>query len=224
MLRLNHITKIYNKKPVLNDINYSFRKGRIYAILGKNGSGRTTLFECISGDVKLDDGAVVTKMKSTLFYAAKQSILPMNLTAVEFVQFLCNLKDEKETPEYFLERVHFPKESHKTLIADMSFEDKKRLQLAAFLIQKPYVIMFDEPFDYCSESFIGDFIRVLETMTENHIIIISTSLIENALRISKDLIVLHDGELTDISKEEFALPPVKEVLQQILGETDNGNI
>lgn len=51
MLRLNHIKKIYNKTEVLKDINYSFRKGRIYAILGRNGSGRSTLFECISGDV-----------------------------------------------------------------------------------------------------------------------------------------------------------------------------
>ena len=88
MLRLNHIKKIYNKTEVLKDINYSFRKGRIYAILGRNGSGRSTLFECISGDVSLDDGAVATKAKSVLFYAAKQSVFPMYITGYEFVRFI----------------------------------------------------------------------------------------------------------------------------------------
>ena len=84
--------------------------------------------------------------------------------------------------------------------------------------------MFDEPLDYCSEEFIDKFIEVLESMTEEHIIIISTSLIEIASRISKDLIVLHDGELTDISEDEMKLPAVRQAVYEILGEAGNGNI
>lgn len=224
MLRLNHIKKIYNKTEVLKDINYSFRKGRIYAILGRNGSGRSTLFECISGDVSLDDGAVATKAKSVLFYAAKQSVFPMYITGYEFVRFICRIQKSEKSPEYYLERVGISSKLADTLISEYGFEDKKRLQLAAFLIQQPYVIMFDEPLDYCSEEFIDKFIEVLESMTEEHIIIISTSLIEIASRISKDLIVLHDGELTDISEDEMKLPAVRQAVYEILGEAGNGNI
>lgn len=224
MLRLNHIKKIYNNTEVLKDINYSFRKGKIYAILGKNGSGRSTLFECISGDVSLDDGAVATKAKSKLFYAAKQSILPMYITGYEFIRFISNLEKCEQKPEYYLEKVGLTTKMGDTLISEYSFEDKKRLQLAAFLIQKSYVIMFDEALDYCSEEFVSKFLEVLETMKEEHIIIISTSLIDIASRISKDIIVLHDGELTDVTEEELKLPTVRQTLYNILGEATNENI
>ena len=61
-------------------------------------------------------------------------------------------------------------------------------------------------------------------MKEEHIIIISTSLIDIASRISKDIIVLHDGELTDVTEEELKLPTVRQTLYNILGEATNENI
>ena len=60
MLKLSHIKKGYNKKDVLTDVSYTFEEGSVYSVLGNAGAGRTTLFECICGDVPVDDGEIET--------------------------------------------------------------------------------------------------------------------------------------------------------------------
>jgi ABC-2 type transport system ATP-binding protein len=213
--------KMYNKTAVLEDVNYMFNKGQLYPILGGNGCGRTTLFECICGDLAIDEGEIKTKEKSTIFLAAKQSILPMYVTGYEYIQFLCELNAHENEPEYYLEQVHMSEKSREEMICDYSFEDKKRLQLAAFLIQKPYIIMFDEPLDYCSEDYIKEFIEVLNTMKDEHIILISTGLLEIAQRISKDVVVLNNKELNMVSEDMMAMPEIKRAILDILEEADN---
>ena len=106
-------------------------------------------------------------------------------------------------------------------MADYSFEEKKRLQLAAFLIQKPYVMMFDEALDYCTDEYIDDMLSVLNEYKNDHIILISTGLLDIAHRISKDVLVLNNGELNPISHETMQIPEIKEAVLDILGEADN---
>ena len=51
MLHLNHLKKSFGKNEILTDIEYTFEEGNIYPVLGGAGAGRTTLFECIAGDI-----------------------------------------------------------------------------------------------------------------------------------------------------------------------------
>ena len=52
MLHLNHLKKSFGKNEILTDIEYTFEEGNIYPVLGGAGAGRTTLFECIAGDIQ----------------------------------------------------------------------------------------------------------------------------------------------------------------------------
>ena len=106
-------------------------------------------------------------------------------------------------------------------IGDYSFEEKKRLQLAAFLIQKPYVMMFDEALDYCTDEYVDDMLSVLNEVKNEHIILISTGLLDVAHRISQDVVVLNNGELNQISYETMQIPEIKGAVLDILGEADN---
>ncbi|MBO5458869.1 MAG: ATP-binding cassette domain-containing protein [Lachnospira sp.] len=224
MLRLNHLKKSYNKKTeILSDINYTFKEGILYPVLGRNGSGRTTLFECISEDIAIDSGTIETKEKSTIFLAAKQSILPMYVTGYEYIRFLCELKNIAIPADEFLDRVKMEENSRDTLIGELSFEDKKRLQLAAFLVQKPYVILFDEPFDYCDETYTNDFLEVLESVKKDHIILISTGLLEVAGKISDEFLVLNNGELNSVPKETLQIPEIRAAVLEIIGESNVEN-
>lgn len=224
MLQLNHLKKSYNKKTeVLSDIDYTFEEGKLYPILGRNGSGRTTLFECISGDITIDSGSIETKEKSTIFLAAKQSILPMYVTSYEYIHFLCELKSNAIPADEFLDKVGMEEQAKDTLICELSFENKKRLQLAAFLVQKPYVILFDEPFDYCSEKYIDTFIQVLSSVKDNHIILISTGLLEVAKKISKEILLLNNGEFDVVPAETLQVQELRRVVLDIIGEADHGN-
>lgn len=67
MLQLEHVKKSYDKKEVLTDVTYTFEEGKVYSLLGGAGAGRTTLLECICGDLSIDDGTIVTKKKRIYF-------------------------------------------------------------------------------------------------------------------------------------------------------------
>jgi len=220
MLQLNHVKKLYDKKEVLSDVNYTFKEGKLYALLGAAGAGRTTLFECICGDLTIDDGNIETKEKQDIVFAAKQSVLPMFISGKEFLNTAAKLKNNKGSVEEYFLKVHLSKEKWDKLICDYSFEDKKKLQLAAFLIQKPYIVMFDEPFDYCENEYIESFLKVLDEVKENHIIIISTSLLSVARSISKDILVLNSGEIYEIAEEMVDVPEIANALKDILGEIE----
>ena len=220
MLQLNHIKKSYDKKEVLSDINYTFEEGHIYPLLGAAGAGRTTLFECICEDLTIDEGNIVTKEKQNIFFAAKQSILPMFISGKKFVHVAANLKNDKTNVQEYLLRVGLSRDKWDKLICDYSFEDKKRLQLAASLSQKPYIIMFDEPLDYCDEDYIETFLKILEEEKKDHIIIISTSLLSMARRIAKDILVLNSGEIYEIPENMIDVPEIANALSDILGEIE----
>lgn len=221
MLKLSHIKKEYNKKDVLADISYTFEEGSIYSLLGNAGAGRTTLFECICGDVPVDEGEIETLPKAKIFYASKQSVLPVYITGYEFISMLCDMSDDDIEPEEFFEKVGLSVSQRDKLIADYTFEEKKLLQLASMLVIKPYIVLFDEPLDYCDEEYINKFLEVINSVKDNRIIIISSGLLEIAARISNDTIVLNNGEFNHIDKETMAIPEIRKAVLDILGEADN---
>ena len=51
---IEHLSKRFEKKEVLRDINFTFEEGKIYGLLGRNGAGKTTLFNCLNRDIKTD--------------------------------------------------------------------------------------------------------------------------------------------------------------------------
>lgn len=221
MIKLSHIKKGYNKKDVLIDVDYTFQEGNIYSLLGGAGAGRTTLFECICGDVPVDEGAIEIPPKAKIFYASKQSVLPVYITGYEFISMLCDISDENIKPEAVFEKVGLSIGQRDKLIVDYTFEEKKLLQLASIYVINPYIILFDEPLDYCDNEYIEKFIEVINSVKSGRIVIISSGLLEISLRISPDTIVLNNGEFNYIDKQTMAIPEIRKAVLDILGEADN---
>lgn len=221
MLQLNHLKKSYDKKKVLSDVDYVFEEG-LYPVLGANGSGKTTLFGCICDDIFPDGGSVKTTAKKKVSYAAKESVLPEYISGYEFVKSICGMQKRAQDPKVYLEAAGILPEFQKLLIKEYDFENKKRLQLAAFLIQQPYVMLFDEPFDGCDEMFIEAFLEVLREYEEKHIILISTGNLEIAKQIRPDIFLLNNGELNKLSKKLLEVTEIKQAIADILGEEENG--
>ena len=56
-LIIEHLSKRFEQKEVLRDIDFTFSDGKIYGLLGRNGAGKTTLFNCLNRDLKVDGGS-----------------------------------------------------------------------------------------------------------------------------------------------------------------------
>ena len=55
---IEHLSKRFEKKEVLRDIDFAFEEGKIYGLLGRNGAGKTTLFNCLNRDIPADGGSL----------------------------------------------------------------------------------------------------------------------------------------------------------------------
>ncbi len=217
MLKIEHLSKTFGKKQILKDATFTFQEGGIYSLLGGNGSGRTVLLQCIANELSYDGGTITVDGGWRASLASKHSIWPVYLTGYQLIKTISRHKDANE----ILDRVNISMDIRNTLIKEYDFTTKKRLQLAMFLVQNPYTMIFDEPFDYCDEEYIDDFLRILQEEKDNHIIIISTGLLDIAKKISEDVLVISDGELTFVKKHELEVEEIDKAIQDMLGEDED---
>jgi len=226
VLSIRKLNKMINKREILSDVSLDFNEGQIYPIIGHNGSGKTTLFQCISGDLKYESGDITIKEGCKAMLAHRHGILPINLTGYQFLQFVCeNAEQNAEVVEDLINDtfniVKIDEGTRHTLIKEYDFVSKKKLQLAQFLVQKPYVIMFDEPFDYRDETYIKEFLKVLNLFKEDHIILVSTGLLSIAKKMSKGLIILDGGQAHVFSKESLRKKINKKAVLELMGDDEN---
>lgn len=111
---IEHLSKQFESKKVLRDIDFTFESGKIYGLLGRNGAGKTTLFNCINRDLRTDGGEfyLVTEegrrevRPEDIGYVLSTPEVPEFLTGREFLKFFLDIneqyiEDMKTADEYF---------------------------------------------------------------------------------------------------------------------------
>jgi ABC-2 type transport system ATP-binding protein len=162
-IKISNLTKIYYKNgkevKVVNDLNLSIPKGKVFGFLGPNGAGKTTTIKMINSLIKPDTGEIKIFGQSSSEMEVKKKIgfMPENpyfyhyLTANEFLKFTCNIfeiaksKQEKLIKE-ILKRVGL-QESASVQLRNFSKGMGQRIGVAQALTNNPEVIFLDEPLD-----------------------------------------------------------------------------
>jgi len=204
-LILNNLTKSFGEKAVLKNINFVFSSSKIYALLGKNGAGKTTLFNCMDdltdyeGSFSLDKGEELTSFN--LGYIPNNLIIPEFLTGKEFINYFISLHQIKDVNiEEYLKLIDLSKEDYAKLIKEYSLGMKQKLQILAYLILKPQVLLLDEPLVNIDIITAKEIKNLLKKIKKNRIIIVSTHILELAKSMCDDIVVLSNGKLTLIDK------------------------
>lgn len=130
-------------------------------------------------------------------------------------------KTEQDTTDAILDLVNISQEQRHLLIKDYDSETRKRIQLAAFLVKKPYVMMFDELLDYSEDKFFDDFIEVLEKIKKEHIILVSTGILDTATKIPGQIFLLNEGKLAVVDSNELENEAFKRSILELTGEDEN---
>lgn len=212
-LIIQDLTKNFGDKKVLKRINFTFEEGKIYALLGRNGAGKTTFFKVLMKQLKTEGGSFfLHHLGSNIDYhtddfglVLDQPNLPEFLTGYEFIKFFIEvnqgkIRDEVSVETYF-ELIDFQKEDYHRLISEYSHGMKNKIQILLSLIVQPKVILLDEPltsFDVVVAMEIKDMIRRLK---KNHIIILSTHILELAKELSDEIVILNDGVFKSFDKK-----------------------
>lgn len=102
---IDHLSKSFEKKEVLKDIDFTFEKGKIYGLLGRNGAGKTTLFNCLNRDLKADSGDFFFEENGQrrevkaddIGYVLSTPTVPEFLTGREFLKFFIDINEKSIT-------------------------------------------------------------------------------------------------------------------------------
>jgi len=163
ILVAKNLSKSFNKRLVLNQINFHLNRGEIFGILGPNGSGKTTLFNLILGVHSLDNGKIIINGETInshpihfrcsnykISYVPQNSACLLGLSVEENLESICEIKIEdkikrKEIVQELLARFNLDNIKH-SLAHSLSGGERRRLSISMALITKPNILLLDEPF------------------------------------------------------------------------------
>ena len=170
VLEMNNIRYSYdNKRNVLNGINMALEEGKMYAILGQSGCGKTTLLSLLGGlDSPIDgqilyDGQDIEKLglanhrKNNVAFIFQSYNLIDYLTPKENVDLTAKL-----SPQPILERVGLTEEECKRNVLKLSGGQQQRVAIARALASDTKVILADEPTGNLDEDTAAEIISILK--------------------------------------------------------------
>ena len=230
---IEHLAKSYEKKQVLRDIDFTFEEGKIYGLIGRNGAGKTTFFNCLNEDIEIDSGKFIlsdeygeNKLKTEdIGYVISTPTVPEFLTGKEFLTFFLEInkdkiKDEKTIDDYF-DLVKISKEDQDKLLKEYSHGMKNKMQMLINFIANPKVLLLDEPLTSLDIVVQEEMKQVLKNMKKDHILIFSTHILELALDLCDEIVILNNKKLELVEKSNLNMKKYKNKIIDCLKEEEN---
>lgn len=231
-LIVDEVFKQFDSKKVLKGATFTFEDGKIYGLLGRNGAGKTTLFNIISKDVLLDSGNIylldgdrLELDEEDLGYVISTPNVPAFLTAREFLKFFLEINDDKiknkKTIDEYFDIVGIDDIDRDKLLKDYSHGMKNKMQMLINFIVKPRVLLLDEPLTSLDVVVAEEMKSILKEMKEDSILILSTHIMELALSLCDEIVILTNGKLEIIDKCNKSDVELKEYIIQKLKDEQN---
>lgn len=211
-LVIQNISKSYNKKPVLRDINCHFEQGEAVGILGPNGAGKTTLFSIIIGLVKADLGQLLLneqnitdlpmylRAKLGFSYLPQESSIFRGLTVKENIKAILEVVyDDKEKIENKADELldEFSITHLKDKMAPtLSGGERRRLEIARALATEPNFILLDEPLAGVDPIAVKDIKNLVAHLKDRNIgVLITDHNVRDTLDIIDRAYIVYDGKV-----------------------------
>lgn len=201
----------------LKDISFSINKGEYVALIGPDGSGKSTIIKLLCGLIPFDSGEIYIsnyklpdnfdKAKYLIGYLSQNFTLYRTLTVYENINYFASLFDIKEKEEridYLLNLVGL-REYKDRLSKDLSGGMKQKLSIACALIRNPEILILDEPTTGVDPRSRREIFRIIEErLSYNLTVIFSTSYMDEAERADR-IIMLNNGNILGDYKTEDIL-------------------
>lgn len=218
ILKIEHLSKAYGNRVVLEDINFELPRGEVYGLLGPNGAGKTTTINILCHLQKPDSGTIIfnnqplsEKTKSLIGVAPQENLLYPSLTCAENLHFFGKIyglgkRERQRQVQTCLEAVNL-EDRHNSLVETLSGGMKRRLNIAIALIHNPPLVILDEPtagLDIEARYEIWELMRYLKE--QGITILLTTHLLDEAeklchrIGILKEGKIIADGSLADLRK------------------------
>ncbi|WP_405207748.1 ABC-F family ATP-binding cassette domain-containing protein [Aquimarina sp. LLG6339-5] len=150
ILEIHKVSKSYENLVLLDKYEYVFRKGERVGIIGKNGTGKSTFLNMITGATQPDQGKIVIGDTVKFGYYTQKGIIIKEGQKVievirEFGDYIPLKKGRQISAQQLLERFLFDRKKQYDFVEKLSGGERKRLYLCTVLIQNPNFLILDEP-------------------------------------------------------------------------------
>ena len=209
LVEFKNVSKMYGSFPALQDVSLEIKPGKIYGLLGPNGSGKTTMIKLINDLLTPTSGEVLVKgekpgvnSKKIISYLPERTYLNANTKVTELLNLFSDFYEDfdKNKALKLLKDLNIDKNAK---LKTMSKGTKEKVQLILVMSRKADLYILDEPIggvDPASRDYILD--TILNNFKKDSSIIISTHLISDIEKILDDVIFIKNGKLVRFSNAD----------------------
>ena len=202
LLECIHLSKEFDGKKILKDINLKIPRGKIIGLLGKNGNGKTTLIKLINdlltpteGEVLVNGEKVGVGSKKIISYLPEKTYLDRGMKVKEVIKYFEEFYDNFDSKKAYklLKDLDLDKDMN---LSKMSKGMQEKVQLILVMSRKAELYILDEPLggvDPATRDYILD--TILNNFSEGASVIISTHLISDIEKILDEVIFIDKGKI-----------------------------
>ena len=216
MIEIKNVSKTYNgKKKVLKNISFKIESGEIFAFIGHNGAGKTTMIKSIMGILDFEEGDILVDNKSIkeepleckriMAYVPDNPDLYENMKAIDFINFICDMYEVSEdirrenTLKYA--KIFEIEDKLNDDISSFSHGMKQKIALIAALAHNPKVLIMDEPFVGLDPKAVYDMKEIMRNMAKDgKTIFFSTHILDVAEKLCDRVAIIKDGTIVKVGK------------------------
>lgn len=216
MIEVKNVTKRYGKFYAVRNINFEIKEGEIVGFLGRNGAGKSTTMNMITGFIEPTEGEIIVdgididrkpkKVKKLIGYMPEGVPLYYDLTVKEFINYMADLKlikhkEKKVAVEKAIAETGLEKVQNK-LTKNLSRGFKQRVSLAGAIVGDPKILILDEPTVGLDPKQVIEIRELIKSFRKNHTVILSSHILSEVSQICEKVIIIDKGEIVAIDTPE----------------------
>ena len=212
MIEVKNVTKKYGNFYAVRNINFEVRDGEIVGFLGRNGAGKSTTMNMITGFIEPTEGDIIVdgydierkpkKVKKLIGYMPEGTPLYSDLTVKEFVSYMADLKlipkkEKKEAVKKAIEETGLEKVQN-NLTRNLSRGYKQRASMAGAIVGDPKILILDEPTVGLDPKQVIEIRELIKSFRKNHTVLISSHILSEISQLCEKVIIIDKGEIVAV--------------------------
>ena len=240
MIEVKNVTKKYGDFYAVRNVSFEIKEGEIVGFLGRNGAGKSTTMNMITGFIEPTSGQIIVggydvdrkprKVKSQIGYMPEGTPLYSDLTVKEFVSYMADLKmiprkEKKAAVEKALKSTGLDKvQNNLTRILSRGY--KQRVSMAGAIVGDPKILILDEPTVGLDPKQVIEIRELIKSFRKDHTVIISSHILSEISQICEKVIIIDKGEVVAVDTPENLekMSSDDQVITVIVEETDENKL
>ncbi len=209
MIQIENISKRYGNKYAVKDASFTINKGEILGFLGRNGAGKSTTMNIITGYLSASSGRVLVdghdileeplQVKRHIGYLPEMPPLYGDMTVDEYLKFVCEIKGVtkahvKKHLDDICELVRIT-DHRKRLIKNLSKGYRQRVGIAQALVGNPEVVILDEPTVGLDPRQIIEIRNLIKDLGADHTVVLSSHILHEVADVCERVVIINKGQI-----------------------------